>query len=256
MATNKTVWIGFDPREAAAFAVAKNSIQRHSIAPYSTRGISLQDLRRRGLYTRETEHRGNGLFDVISDAPMSTEFAISRFLVPHLAKAMFNVSTQAKPDYSKRAGWALFVDADVMLRRDLNDLFKQADDKYAVMVVKHNFNPPEGLKMDGQLQLRYARKNWSSVMLFNCDHPANAALTPELVNTLPGRDLHRFCWLDDSEIGELGPEWNFLVGFHDQHSVPDPSIVHFTDGIPSMPGYEDCPYADEWWSELEKWALK
>jgi hypothetical protein len=49
-------------------------------------------------------------------------------------------------------------------------------------------------------------------MLFNCDHPSNKKLTVEMINTLPGRDLHRFCWLEDDEIGELDPGWNWLVG--------------------------------------------
>jgi lipopolysaccharide biosynthesis glycosyltransferase len=167
---------------------------------------------------------------------MATEFACSRFLVPRLAQS----------------GWALFMDCDMLVRTDLLKLFNQADPDKAVMVVKHNHQPPEGIKMDGQAQTRYARKNWSSVILWNVEHPANAALTMELVNTVPGRDLHRFCWLEDDLIGELHPKWNWLVG----HSDPevDPAIVHFTDGIPTMHGYEDCEYADEWRAELERWA--
>jgi hypothetical protein len=89
-------------------------------------------------------------------------------------------------------------------------------------------------------------------MLFNCDHPSNAKLTVEMVNTLPGRDLHRFCWLEDDEIGELPIEWNWLAG-HCSSDI-NPSIVHHTDGTPAMFGYEDAPYADEWRAELARWA--
>ena len=107
--------------------------------------------------------------------------------------------------------------------------------------------------LDGQAQTQYERKNWSSVMVFNVDHPANAQLTPAMVNALPGRDLHRFCWLEDDQIGELAPEWNFLVG-HTDPSV-EPKIVHFTEGGPWMSGYENVAYADEWrrqlWRELK-----
>jgi hypothetical protein len=119
--------------------------------------------------------------------------------------------------------------------------------------VKHDHQPQSGMKMDGQIQTSYARKNWSSVCAFNCDHPANKALTFNLVNSVPGRDLHRFCWLKDGEIGELPAEWNWLVG----HSDPavDPALVHFTDGIPTMPGYEDCAFADEWRRELRRWVF-
>jgi hypothetical protein len=104
--------------------------------------------------------------------------------------------------------------------------------------------------MDGQVQTRYSRKNWSSVFVLDADHPSNKNLTVALVNSVPGRDLHRFCWLEDDDIGELGAEWNYLVG-HSEH--PDPKIVHFTDGIPSMPGYENSEFADEWRNELRAW---
>lgn len=232
----QTIYIGFDPRETDAFAVARHSINRHCNLPIPVKGVVLTDLRNGQLYTRPTSRRDGRLWDDISDAPMATEFACSRFLVPILAKT----------------GWALFMDADMLVRRDIAKLFALADPKKAVMVVKHDHQPPEGVKMDGQAQTRYARKNWSSVMLFNCDHPANKALTVDLINSVPGRDLHRFCWLDDDLIGELPAEWNFLVGH--TKGVEDPAIVHFTDGVPSMAGYGGCEFAEEWQAELRAWA--
>lgn len=236
MKSKQTIYIGFDPREADAFAVARSSIERHTVMPYPVRGVVLTDLRTGGLYTRPTSRRDGRLWDDISEAPMATEFACSRFLVPRLASS----------------GWAIFMDCDMLVRDDIKHLFDLADPTKAVQVVKHNHQPPEGVKMDGQAQTRYARKNWSSVVLWNVDHPANAALTTELVNSVPGRDLHAFCWLPDDLIGELPVEWNWLAG----HSDPavDPSIVHFTDGIPTMAGYENSPYADEWRAELARWA--
>lgn len=233
-----SIFIGFDPRETAAFAVARNSIKRHTTLPIRPNGLVLDDLRARDLYHRPHDRRGCQLWDVISDAPCATEFSNSRFLVPHLA----------------RRGLALFMDCDMLVRRNLRDLFDIAasDNDKAVWVVKHNHEPTQTIKMDGQMQTRYGRKNWSSVMVFNVDHPANRALDLEMVNTLPGRDLHRFCWLEDDQIGELPVEWNWLVG-HSDPSV-DPAIVHFTDGIPTMPGYENVPFADEWRAELTRWA--
>lgn len=175
---------------------------------------------------------------------MATQFAVSRFLVPELVRQS---TTGGNP-----RGWALFSDCDVLFRRNLRDLFRLADKRYAVMCVHHKHEPKATVKMGGEVQTKYPRKNWSSVMMFNCDHPANAALTVDLVNTLPGRDLHRFCWLDDSEIGEIGPEWNFLVG-HSYEGI-DPAICHFTEGLPSVPGFESCAYSDEWREELARWA--
>lgn len=231
-----SIWLGYDPREAGAFAVARSSMERNLIGAVRVRGLILDRLKDEGLYTRPTSRQGGKLWDDISEAPMSTEFACSRFLVPNLAGH----------------GWALFTDCDILVRKNLNKIFDQADPRYAVMVVKHDYRPPEGVKMDGQAQQPYARKNWSSVALFNCDHPANKALTLEMVNGTPGRDLHRFCWLKDEEIGALDPTWNYLVGH--TTGVPDPAIVHFTEGIPTMPGYENCEFAGEWHAELMRWA--
>lgn len=256
----RSIWIGFDPREGSAFAVAKHSLRRHLNVPIPIRGLVLSELQASGLYSRDVAVHVNPLtgdrqlYDPISAAPMATEFAISRFLVPHLAnKLMRNVSGRSQPQ-----SWALFVDSDVLSRSSVEEIFKEAElhPEYAVMCVKHSFNPPEGIKMDGQAQVRYARKNWSSVMLFNVNHPANASLTPELVNALPGRDLHRFCWLADNEIGELATGWNYLVGHHTSNDAPAPALVHFTDGIPTMRGYEDCEFADEWRAELALWAAR
>lgn len=234
--TPSSIFVGFDPREADGFAVTRSSIQRHLTQPIPVRGLILDDLRTRGLYRRPTERRDGRLWDVISGAPMATEFAISRFLVRELAGT----------------GWALFMDADMLVRDNLARLFDLADDRFAVMCVQHDFDPPEGAKMDGQTQTRYARKNWSSVMLVNCDHPANDAITVDMVNSVPGRDLHRLCWLKDDEIGALSVRWNWLVG----HSEPvdHVSIAHFTFGTPSMNGYSDCKFADEWRAELQRWA--
>lgn len=234
-----SIWLGFDPREAGAFAVARESIRRHLTAPIPIYGVILDDLRTAGLYRRPTGRRLGQLWDDISDAPMATEFAISRFLVRHLA----------------RSGLALFMDCDVMARGNLARLFEKAEAEapaHALWCVKHDHAPAESFKMDHQIQTVYARKNWSSVMMIDCDHPANDGLTVDLINTVPGRDLHRFCWLDDAEIGELGPEWNYLVG-HTRANV-DPIVVHFTDGIPTMEGFRDVSYADEWHAVLRVWA--
>lgn len=131
-------------------------------------------------------------------------------------------------------------------------LFELADDRYAIQVVKRQHEPSETVKMDDQAQTAYPRKNWSSVILWNTTHPANARLTVEMVNTLPGRDLHRFCWLEDDEIGDLPMVWNWLVGVDSdiEHLGEKPKLLHFTCGLPSMPGYEDKPWSDVWKREL------
>ena len=230
----RSIYVGYDPREIAAFEVAVASIKDHLTTPVPVHDICLAEMKAAGFYRRPTEVRDGRLWDVISEAPCATEFSISRFLTPLLAQW----------------GWALFMDCDMLVRADLNDLFALCDDRYAVMCVKHRHEPAEQRKMDNQIQTRYSRKNWSSVMAVNVGHPANKALTVDLINTVPGRDLHRFCWLKDEDIGELGPEWNWLAG-HSDPSI-DAKIAHFTLGTPDMRGYEKQRYADEWWLTLDR----
>lgn len=225
------VYIGWDPSEMCAWNVAQFSAHARSSVGINVRRVALPELQARGLYTRPTETRPAGYWDAISEAPMSTGHAIARFLVPHLCEYV---------------GWALFTDGDVLFRKDVAALFALADPRYAVQVVEHQHAPTAMAKMQGHVQTQYARKNQSSVMLLQCGHPANRALTPALVNTVPGRDLHRFCWLSDDLIGGLPPEWNHLVGVNTPN--PDAAIVHMTLGTPDMPGYEHCEFSDEWYA--------
>lgn len=203
-------------------------------------GLVLDNLKAAGLYTRPMEIKqgvdGPEMWDVISGARQSTEHANARFLVPHLAEE----------------GWALFIDGDTLTRSPLPPLFASLDYSKAVYCVQHNYTPKNTVKMDGQVQQNYGRKNWSSVMIFNCDHPANDKLTLEMVNKVPGRELHAFSWLEDKHIGALDQSWNYLVGETDPEIEPD--IVHWTNGTPAMRGYENVEYADEWRRALNDWA--
>lgn len=236
--------IGFDRRFPLAYAVTVNSLKHcdemrvydhHSNQLSSISPILLPHLYATGEYTRATTRNNAQMFDEVSGAPMSTEFAISRFFIPYL---------------SKYRGWTLFCDSDFLFRKPLSSLIDLIDDRYAVMCVKHEYDPTEGVKMDGQAQTRYARKNWSSMMLINNAHPKNHILTPKLLNELPGRDLHGFLWLDDNDIGELPVEWNWLEG-HSDSSI-DAAAVHFTRGTPDIEEYANAPYSDEWQEYAKK----
>jgi hypothetical protein len=226
------VFIGFDPREKDAFEVACHSLFHHASAPVFLTALKLRRLAESGILRRPSRICGkcHTMWDEISDAPQSTEFAISRFLTPILAQH----------------GFALFVDCDVVFLGDVAELFAFADPQYAVQVVQHQpIKVGEGeTKMDGQPQLAYPRKNWSSVMLFNCDHPANQFLTLKLLNDAPGRDLHRFCWLKDEEVGRLPGEWNWLVGV--QPKPARPQIAHFTLGGPWLPDWKGAEHDSLW----------
>ena len=222
-------YIGFDLRMPDAYMVAARSMLNRCSVPLVVKPLLLPHLRSIWAYSRKSENRDGVQWDVISDAPMSTQFAISRFLIPALQ------------DFK---GVSIFCDSDFLFRADVEELVASCNPRHAVSCVKHQYAPREHHKMDGQLQTLYDRKNWSSMMVFNNAHPSNRWLTKENVNRVPGRDLHQFCWLKDDEIGALDPAWNWLEG----HSSMDinPKAVHYTRGTPDMQGYEDAPYSDEW----------
>ena len=222
------IYIGYDPAEHEAYRVAVKTLADHSdIEPEPLVADRLQAA---GLLYRPVDKRGQ-MYDLPSNAPCSTEFAASRFLVPIICQK----------------GWALFVDCDVIFMANPFDLMKYADPEKAVMVVKHN-HFGSGLKMAGMQQTAYQRKNWSSVMLFNCDHPANRRISLRDVNERPGRDLHAFYWLHDSEIGDLPEQWNWLVGVQEKPEVA--KIAHFTQGGPWLNGWEPAAY-DELWLDAD-----
>jgi lipopolysaccharide biosynthesis glycosyltransferase len=216
------IFVGYDTREDIAYQVCKHSILTRQ-PNAEVRPLKQQELRDAGWYTRPI------------DKLASTEFTFTRFLVPELA------------GYK---GWALFMDCDMILTTDIKELFDQADDKYAVMCVQHDYTPKEGMKMDGQKQTIYPRKNWSSVVLFNCQHPSNKSLTQELVNNpdINGAYLHRFSWLKDEEVGELDHTWNYLAGVY--NDIEKPKLIHYTEGGPWFENYRNCEFNELWKQEL------
>jgi len=210
------VFIGFDSRETVAFHVLSHSIHAHATEP-----VTIAPLARRQLGPLFTRER---------DPLQSTDFSISRFLTPYLC------------DFHD---WALFLDCDMLFLDDIAKLWALRDDRYAVMVVKHDYVPKDDTKFLGAVQTPYARKNWSSVMLFN--NARCRALTPAYVNSATGLDLHQFKWLDDEAwIGELPPRWNHLIGEYPY--TPDAGNVHFTRGGPYFDEYRDSDYAAHWFA--------
>ncbi|MBV1903030.1 MAG: hypothetical protein KUG58_05280 [Marinosulfonomonas sp.] len=167
-----------------------------------------------------------------SHTDASNEFVYSRFLVPHLMKY---------------EGWALFIDGDMILRDDIAKLWALRDESKAVMCVHHDYKTKAGTKYLGSVNQDYPRKNWSSVVLWNCGHPKNSIVTPEFVARSTGAQLHRFTWLDDSLIGKLPIEWNWLPDEFGENQ--DAKLLHFTLGTPSFHEYADAPMASEWHRE-------
>lgn len=233
MGSKMHIFIGYDSRELRAYDVCCHSLRRRSSAPLEIQPLDEAALRACGLYTRPYRVESGGQkIDLGDGRPFSTDFAFTRFLVPALC------------DYR---GWALFVDCDFLFLSDVAALFAKRDERFAVQCVKHDHRPVESTKMDGVSQGAYPRKNWSSLVLWNAGHPANRALTPEVVNREPGRWLHGFGWLDDALIGDLPRSWNWLAGISPPDPAPD--AVHYTLGGPWFDAWQDVPFAETWRAE-------
>lgn len=216
------IFIGFDRRETIAYHVLAHSLLSHASAPISIIPLVQSQLREQGFYSRP------------KDDYASTDFSLTRFLVPYLS------------DYT---GISVFLDCDMLCRTDIYDLVMEtyrSPRKWSVRVVQHDYTPSQSVKFLGAANYTYPRKNWSSVMLFNNSHEHCRRLTPEYVNVASPADLHRFNWTDDANIGALPVRWNHLVGEYPPN--PDASLVHWTLGGPYFKEYESSEFSDEWFS--------
>lgn len=236
------VFIGYDQREHTAYDVCVHSILRHAHRPVYVKPVYQAALRATGLYNRHFHIDADGQrIDEIDGKPFSTEFSFTRFLVPAL---------------NQYDGWAIFVDCDFLFTTDISEVMENLDPAKAVYVVKHRHEPTEAekLKMDGCVQTKYARKNWSSFMVLNCNHHATRNLTPQTVNHEPGSFLHQFQWCKDEDIGELDNRWNWLAGVQQRHPAQrTPAAIHYTLGGPWFEGakFQEMDYAHLWMKEFD-----
>ena len=210
------VFIGYDPREAIAYHTCVNSIIRHASQPVAIIPVALN------LFNDYKETHKDG----------SNHFIYTRFLVPHLMKF---------------SGWAIFIDGDMIVRSDIVKLWELRDQWKDVMVVKHDYKTRMPVKYLGSKNEDYPRKNWSSVILWNCNSFPNRRLTPEFIQNSTGAELHRFTWLDDNRIGELPKEWNWLPDEYGENK--DAKLLHYTLGTPCFHEFADTPQANEWHKE-------
>lgn len=216
------IFIGYDPRERVAVNVLIDSLYQHSSMPLAITPLVTSQLESERLYWRKR------------DPKQSTAFSFTRFLVPHLR------------DYT---GWSIFMDCDMLCRGDIKALWEQRDNAYAVMCVQQEHVPVETVKFLGEVQSAYPKKNWSSLMLFNCSRCTT--LTPDYVNTASGLDLHRFHWLgSDQEIGALQGSWNHLVDVQDPSQAVTSPLLHWTLGGPWFRDQRTMggPLAAEWFA--------
>jgi len=203
----------------------------HSILERATRPVALVPVNIRNFRHIHTRER---------DPKQSNEFSFTRFLVPYL---------------SGFEGHAAFFDCDQLIRTDVAELFAigESEPEKAVHVVQHDYEPKDTMKFLDTVQYCYPRKNWSSVVLWNCGHSANRMLTPEFVNSASPMELHRFQWLGDDLIGSLDVRWNWLVGEYAEPPA-DVKLVHWTVGGPYFKEYRNSDFASEWFKCRDRMA--
>ncbi len=209
-----SIVVGFDQRESIAYHVFCQSVLERASSPL--RFIPLSD----NLVKKYKETHLDG----------SNQFIYSRFLTPYL---------------SEYKGWAIFADGDMVCQADITDLWNLRDESKAVQVVKHDYKTKAQIKYLGNKNENYPRKNWSSLILWNCEHPANKLLTPDFIQTQPGSFLHRFSWLGNELIGELPMEWNWLAIEYPENT--EAKIIHYTLGTPCFKDYSKESMSDIWY---------
>ena len=215
MSENKKVkiYIGFDQRESVAYHTFVQSLIDNASIPLQITPLAIKNL--------------NGYEEKHQDK--SNDFVYSRFLTPFL---------------NEFEGWAIFADGDMVCQTDIKELLELRDDSKALQVVKHDYKTKAHQKYLGNINQDYPRKNWSSVILWNCSHPKHKILTPDFISNQTGKYLHRFSWLEDEEIGELPKEWNWLAT--EYPNSEQAKIIHYTLGTPCFKNYRETEMSDVW----------
>jgi len=213
MNENIRIVVGFDQREAVAYHTFTQSIIEKSSLPITFIPLAVNTLKN----YKETH------------IDRSNDFIYSRFLTPYL---------------NNFEGWAIFADGDMICQADIKELWELRDPDKALLVVKHEYQTKQKEKYLGNINENYPRKNWSSLILWNCSHPKHKILTPDFIADQTGKYLHRFSWLDDNDIGALPKEWNWLaIEYPINYSA---KLIHYTLGTPCFRDYRHTDMAVQW----------
>tara|TARA_E500000318_G_scaffold111407_2_gene129894 strand:+ start:3289 stop:3960 length:672 start_codon:yes stop_codon:yes gene_type:complete len=211
------IFIGLDEPNEIAFKKCKSSIikqnTRYSISIHAINYNTINEYNR------------------VKDKYESTQFAFARFFVPFL---------------SNYKSVSIFCDSDFLFLNSIDNLIDLYDPTFAIQCCKHQYTPKSTVKMSNKRQSIYPRKNWSSLIIFNNEHPKNKTLNPLTINNQSGAFLHRFKWLEDNEIGDIPIEWNWLVGYYKEKDYFKPKALHFTDGGPWLKEYKGCEFSKVW----------
>jgi len=222
------IYIGYDPNNGndLAWEVCKRSILENTKYPDELNIIKLDklELQELGYYKRNDTGIDKG----------SNNFTYTKFFIPFL---------------NNYKGYALFCDSDFIWKSDVYEFIEQnINDEYAISCVKHKCYTKKkclgNQKMDGQIQRWYPRKNWTSLILFNCANVKCKLLDFPLLNKANPRWLQGLQWASsfdekmekdieseiDHNIGSLSYHYNFLFGYY--KDIDNAKAIHLTEGGP------------------------
>ena len=126
------IFIGYDPNEIVAYHTCVQSIIDNSKVPLKITPLKLSHFK--NFYKRKKRKVD------------STEFSISRFLVPYL---------------SNYKGYSFYLDCDIIINSNLDDLIQQIHKTKTntdLWCVKHNYKPIEEKKFNNNKQYVYNKK--------------------------------------------------------------------------------------------------
>jgi len=206
------IYIGVDKTHNNVEGITKKSIENSIFKSYSHGGgteifrfepeIKYLDVDKIAEYTRPY-------------ANQSTWFTYSRFLIPYL---------------ENYEGFSMFLDDDIFFTRNPLTMFYFLNPDDAVACIQYPHYEHDDTKFDGEVNIDYPCKLWSSLMFFNNGHEDCKKLTPEAVNTWTGKQLHQFEWTD--KLSKIPERFIFTEGYDNIEEKWDYSGIHYTRGGP------------------------
>jgi len=210
------VYVGADRSQLLAVSVLEHSIKRHTNAKLQV--IPMVDL----PVPKPLDPR-NG---------QRTGFSFSRFCIPRLA------------GYK---GKAIYMDADMLVFRDIRELWQIPFDGAKVVIQREVKHQETTTRKEGAPSKRIKQ---CAVMLLDCER-----LNWTIEGLVSGMDegkydyeqlMYQLCVLDEADVNYGIPfEWNSL-----EHADADTRLLHYTDVYTQPWTYAGNPFGDRWFAEV------
>jgi lipopolysaccharide biosynthesis glycosyltransferase len=210
------IYVGADRSQLLAVKILEHSIKRHT-------NLTVQVFPMLDLPIKKTKDPRQG---------QRTGFSFSRFCIPDLA------------GYT---GKAIYMDADMLVFRDISELWNWQFDNHTVLLQRPLLDQ-QASKANKQTSEKRIRQ--CAVMVIDCQK--NKWKIDDIIDDLDSQKfsyedlMYRLCILEDEKIGEVLPfEWNSLEHY-DQRTC----LIHYTD-MNTQPWVSTLNQnASKWYSEV------